>query len=462
MSTRNCTRRDFLKALSFGAAVSAFPRCVSYSQRAQGKASNGRPNVVLIFTDDQGTIDVNCFGSKDLHTPNLDALAKRGIRFTQFYVGAPVCSPSRAALMTGRYPMRAEVPGNVSSQKGQPGMPAAQVTIAEMLKSASYVTAHVGKWHLGYTPDTMPNGQGFDYSFGHMGGCIDNYSHFFYWQGPNRHDLWRDDEEVWHDGQFFGDLMVDECKNFIERQKDRAFFLYWALNMPHYPLQGQAKYRQMYAGSEEPRKSYAAFVSTLDEKIGQVINKIDQLGLRNNTIIIFLSDHGHSVEERTNYGGGNAGPFRGHKFTLWEGGIRVPCIISWPGHFPEGQTRDQVAISTDWMPTIAHYCGAKLADRRIDGKNLASVIDSAEASSSHDVLHWMQGKQWAVRQDDWKLVVNGPATEYKGRKIPAEKIFLSNLAEDVTETKNLAAKFPDIVERLAQLHDAWVKEVQQQ
>jgi len=327
MRTFVYSRRNFLKAVGCGGAALLAGRSVlSAGQR------NRRPNVVLIFTDDQGTIDVNCFGSKDLYTPNLDALAGRGTRFTQFYVGAPVCSPSRASLMTGRYPQRAQLTGNASSQKGHAGMPTEQVTIAETMKSAGYVTGHVGKWHLGYTPETMPNGQGFDYSFGHMGGCIDNYSHFFYWQGPNRHDLWRNGEEVWHDGRFFGDLMVDECKRFIERHKNEPFFLYWAVNMPHYPLQAQAKYRQMYAGVEQPRGLYAAFVSTLDEKIGLVVSKVDELGLRDNTIIIFLSDHGHSVEARTFGGGGNAGPFRGHKFTLWEGGIRVPCVISWPGH----------------------------------------------------------------------------------------------------------------------------------
>ncbi|MHC4657514.1 MAG: sulfatase-like hydrolase/transferase, partial [Planctomycetota bacterium] len=211
-----------------------------------------KPNVVLIFTDDQGTVDVNCYGAKDLFTPNLDRLAREGTRFTQFYVGAPVCSPSRAALMTGRYPQRAGQPSNAPSQRGRAGMPTEQVTIAEVLKSAGYATGHVGKWHLGYTPETMPNGQGYDSSFGHMGGCIDNYSHFFYWQGPNRHDLWRNGEEIWRDGEFFGELMVDECKKFIDENKDDPFLLYWAINMPHYPLQGTEKWRKKYRHLDAP------------------------------------------------------------------------------------------------------------------------------------------------------------------------------------------------------------------
>jgi len=168
-----------------------------------------RPNVVLILTDDQGTVDMNVYGAKDLATPHMDGLARRGVRFTQFYAAAAVCSPSRAGLLTGRYPVRAGVPGNVSSTEGHAGMPAEQVTLAETLKAAGYATAHIGRWHLVYTPETMPNAQGYDFSFGHMGGCIDNWSHFFYWRGPNRHDLHRNSERVYREGSFFPDLMVE-------------------------------------------------------------------------------------------------------------------------------------------------------------------------------------------------------------------------------------------------------------
>jgi len=407
-------------------------------------------------------VDVNCYGAKDLHTPNLDRLAREGTRFTQFYVGAPVCSPSRAALMTGRYPQRAGVPGNVSSDKGKPGMPAEQVTIAEMMKSAGYATGHVGKWHLGYTPETMPNGQGYDSSFGHMGGCIDNYSHFFYWVGPNRHDLWRDGKEVWRDGEFFGDLMVDECKNLIDKNKDNPFFLYWAINMPHYPLQGTEKWRKVYKDLPAPRRMYAAFISTADEMIGSVVAHLDKLGLREDTIIIYLSDHGHSVEQRTFSGGGSSGDFRGHKFTLWEGGIRVPCIVSWPGRIPENAVRDQLAISIDWMPTIAQYCGAKIPGRGIDGKSIVTVIESDNAPSPHNILHWQTRNHWAIRQGNWKLVHNGPATDYKDRKLPSEKNFLSDMTKDTTETKNIAGEHPEIVQRLTGFHNDWAKAIEQE
>lgn len=451
------TRRDFLKVLGLTASSLIITGSVSGKRRASRK-----PNVILIFTDDQGTIDVNCYGSKDLYTSNLDRLAKEGTRFTQFYVGAPVCSPSRAALMTGRYPQGAGVPGNVSSQPGHTGMPTEQITIAEMMKSAGYTTGHVGKWHLGYTPETMPNGQGYDSSFGHMGGCIDNYSHFFYWSGPNRHDLWRNGREVWHDGEFFGDLMVDECKKFINENKEQPFFLYWAINMPHYPLQGKEKWRKKYQHLDTPRRMYAAFISTMDEMVGKIIDHLDESGLRENTLIIYLSDHGHSVEERTFSGGGSSGDFRGHKFTLWEGGLRVPCIVSWPGRIPQNAVRNQTAVSIDWMPTIAQYCGLKPPEHKIDGKSIVSIIESPDAPSPHKVIHWQtnRGKHWAVREGNWKLVHNGPATDYKGRKLPKAENFLSNIAQDATETNNIAGSNPDMVNRLTNLHENWLSQIQ--
>jgi len=451
------TRRGFLKTLGAAAGAALLPQAL-FGQTTKKR----RPNVLLIFTDDQGSIDVNCYGAKDLITPHLDRLAREGTRFSQFYVAAPVCSPSRAALMTGRFPQRAGVPGNVSSTHGRAGMPTEQVTIAEMMKAAGYVTGHVGKWHLGYTPETMPNGQGYDYSFGHMGGCIDNYSHFFYWQGPNRHDLWENGREIWRDGDFFGDLIVNECKHFIEENRENPFFLYWAINMPHYPLQGVEKWREKYKHLDAPRRMYAAFVSTLDEMIGEVVTHLDKLGLREDTIVIFLSDHGHSQEMRTFGGGGDPGPYRGHKFTLWEGGIRVPCIVSWPGRIPRNTVRDQTAVSIDWMPTIAEYCGVSTPKRKIDGKSIVSLIESGSVPSPHKTLHWESGKHWAVRQGDWKLVHNGPATEENGKKLPKVENFLSNLAQDVTETKNVADQHPDIVQRLTRLHNAWTKDVRQQ
>lgn len=423
---------------------------------------NVRPNVIVIVTDDQGATDAGCYGAKDLETPALDALAARGVRFTQFYAGAPVCSPSRAALLTGRYPLRAGLTGNASSEKGGHGLPAGQITLAEMFKASGYATAHIGKWHLGFTPEEMPNGQGFDYSFGHMGGCIDNLSHFFYWNGPNRHDLYRNGEEVFYPGRFFADLMVEEAAHFIEKNRQKPFFIYFALNMPHYPYQGDAKWLERYKDIPYPRNLYAAFMSSCDERVGTLLKKLDELELCKQTIIVFQSDNGHSTEERAHFGGGSAGQYRGAKFSLFEGGIRLPAMISWPGHLPEGIVRDQMVHACDWMPTLAELCGVKLLNLDIDGKSITSVVRSADATSPHKVLFWGGGKhsQWAVREGEWKLI--GNVLSVKGDPMNGEdkKLFLSNLATDPSEKTNLAKKNPDVVQRLLRLRQEWLEQNQ--
>ena len=273
-----------------------------------------RPNVIVIYSDDQGAIDLNCYGAKDLETPNIDQLARSGTMFTNFYA-SPVCSPSRASLLTGLNPQRAGLPGNASELNDAVGMPSDRFTMAEMFKNAGYATAHIGKWHLGYKPEMAPNAQGFDLSFGHMAGCIDNYSHFFYWNGPNKHDLYRNGKEVHYPGQFFPDLMLKESSRFMTAASKKPFFMYFAINLPHYPYQGDPKWLDHYnkKGLAYPRNLYAAFMSTLDDKIGALLKQVADLGLTKNTIIIFQSDNGYSTEERAHFGGGNAGNLRGAK-----------------------------------------------------------------------------------------------------------------------------------------------------
>jgi arylsulfatase A-like enzyme len=414
-----------------------------------------RPNVIVIMTDDQGTADLGVAGATDIETPHLDAIARRGVRFSQFYAAAPVCSPSRAGLLTGRHPNRAGMPSNAPSEAGGAGMPTSEVTIAEMLRSAGYATGLVGKWHLGFSQETMPLAQGFDFSFGHLGGCIDNYSHFIYWGGPNRHDLFRDGREVQLPGQFFGDLMVEEAAGFLERNREGPFFIYFAINAPHYPYQGDPKWLARYARRKHPRDLYAAFLSTMDERIGRLMQKVDSLGLGERTIVIVQSDHGHSTEERAFFGGGSAGIYRGAKFSLFEGGIRVPAILSWPGHLPANQVRAQVAYGCDWLPTIAELCGAKLPPVVLDGKSLVAVIKDAKAPSPHEVLHWQIGNSWAVREGDWKLLfdVNDTTERSPGTVIPGA--FLVNLKNDPSEKTNLAVDHPEIVTRLKRLRAEW-------
>ncbi|MBT5019718.1 sulfatase-like hydrolase/transferase [bacterium] len=416
------------------------------------EALAARPNVLLIYTDDQGTLDANCYGSKDLTTPTQDHLAATGVRFTQMYSPSAICSASRAGLLTGRFPARAGVPGNVSSAYGHAGMPASEVTIAEMMQSAGYRTGHVGKWHLGYNDETMPNAQGFTSSFGHMGGCIDNYSHFFYWNGPNRHDLWRNGTEIWEDGKFFPDMMVEECKAFIESKNEEPFFLYWAINVPHYPMQGTGKWREHYKDLEAPRRMYAEFVSTMDEKVGEILDFLEDNKLRENTIVILQSDHGHSTEERAFFGGGNAGEYRGAKGCLFEGGVRVPSFISWPAKIPQGEVRDQMVFGCDWFPTIADLCEIKTPQHHLDGESIRSVIIE-DAVSPHDEIFWQLGSgnkpQLAIRSGDWKLLINAQDRSSKGELSAADRVsFLSNMKEDPSESKNVAEAHPEIVSKL--------------
>lgn len=423
-----------------------------------------RPNVIAIYTDDQGSIDLHCYGSKDLITPNLDGLAARGVRFTQFYAPSAICSASRAGMLTGRFPVRAGVPSNVSSAKGNPGLSPNEITMAELFQSAGYRTAHIGKWHLGYTPETMPNGQGFDHSFGHMGGCIDNYSHFFYWNGPNRHDLWRNGEEIFADGQFFPDLMVHETESFLTQKSDKPFFIYWAINCPHYPLQATDKWREAYQDVEYPRNLYGSFVSTTDERIGRVFAQLDRLGLTENTIVVFQSDHGHSTEERTHFGGGNAGIYRGAKGCLFEGGLRVPAIISWPGTIPEGEVREQMATGCDWFPTLADYCGIPLPEgRHYDGKSLKSMIQS-NGPSPHESFYWHLGggnnPQWVVRKGKWKLLGNPRDTVSKQPVKAVDNLYLVDLEKDPSETTNLAEREPKVLDELKQLRNRFVQSLE--
>lgn len=419
--------------------------------------NTAKPNVIVIYTDDQGAIDLNSFGAPDLVTPNMDKIINSGIKFTQFY-GAPVCSPSRAGLLTGKTPQRAGVPGNVSSLSLEAGMPNEQYTMAEMFKDAGYKTAHIGKWHLGHAEDKQPNAQGFDYSFGHFVGCIDNYSHFFYWQGPNRHDLYRNGEEVFYDGRFFPDLMVKEASVFIEENKNNPFFIYYALNTPHYPYQGTPEWLKYYQdkGVAYPRDLYAAFLSTQDEKIGELLQELENLGLRENTIIIFQSDNGYSTEERAHFGGGSSGVFRGSKGSLFEGGIRVPAAISWPAKLKKGEVRDQMAVNADWMPTLAELCGINIDNIDLDGKSLVPVINNENSKSLHaSGFCWQIRNQWAVRKGDWKLLGNPRIRDEE--LSPADTLFLVNLLDDPGEMNNLLERYPGKAKELKIQYEEWLK-----
>jgi len=446
-----------LPALAAAGAIVGFPLRIQ-------AAENSKPNVIVILSDDLGSIDEGCYGATDLVTPAVDSLAAHGIRFTQFYSAAPVCSPSRAGLLTGRYPWLVGMPNNAPSPPTEAddqldtftgaGLAPDAATMADMFRAAGYATAHIGKWHLGYSVGHRPLDHGFDYSFGFMDGCIDNYSHFFYWAGANRHDLWENNHRVRMPGRYFPDLMVEKAEAFIDAHKDRPFFMYFAINMPHYPYQGDPKWLEYYKEKKTPfpRNLYAAFVDTLDERLQQLMKFLGDAHLRENTIIVYQSDNGHSTEIRAHGGGGNSGPYRGAKFSLFEGGIRLPAIISWPGHLLEGEVRGQLAHSCDWMPTLAELCGVALPQARLNGRSLVPVIRSKTAASPHDVVEWQVGHQWAVRQADWKLL-HDPIDPASSEKVDLvdQHWFLVNIAADPSERTNVAAQHPDIVARLRKL-----------
>jgi arylsulfatase A len=418
-----------------------------------------KPNVILIVTDDQGYGDVGAYGASDIETPNLDRLAASGVRFSQFYAASAVCSPSRAAIMTGKVPHRAGVPGNVSHDpKKNQGVPSKEITMAELAKQSGYATAQIGKWHLGAAKGKTPNDQGFDYSFGHAGGCIDNYSHFFYWKGPNRHDLQRNGTEIFREGEYFPDMMVQESIDFIDRSKNTPFFIYFAMNTPHYPYQGDAKWLKHYQekGTPYPRDLYSAFVSSLDERIGRLLDELEKRNLDKNTVIMFQTDHGHSTEERAHYGGGSAGIYRGAKFSLFEGGIRVPAMISWPGKIPQNEVRDELVTGVDWFATLADILNTDISNLDVNGRSMMPVVKSASEPSAHKDFVWHLSKHWAIRQGDWKLLLD-PVDTGKTRHGPPlpekDKIFLVNLKKDPSETTNVAKQHPDIVKKLLAVRD---------
>jgi len=415
-----------------------------------------KPNVIVIYTDDQGSIDLNCYGAKDLYTPNFDRLANEGTRFTQAYVAAPVCAPSRAALLTGKYPQGSGITRNTSEVMGAAGLSPDQYTMADLFRDNGYNTVHIGKWHLGMSDDTGPNAHGFDYSFGHLRGCIDNYSHYFYWAGPNVHDLYENGNEVFFDGQYFPDLASNKALEYVEKFKDGPFFMYYAINMPHYPYQPTKRWRDFYKNLDSPRRDYAAFISTIDERIGLLLNKLDELGIRDNTIIVYQSDNGHSVEDRAMGGGGNPGPFRGAKGSLFEGGIRLPAMISWKNGLPENIVNNEMLINIDWMPTLASLCNLKIRPHSIDGIDLSSMLLNPGEDSKRKEGFWKYGTQWIVRKGKWKLLGYPKDPTYKVQmNMEKDALFLVDLENDLSEKKNIADSHPEIVKELIGTYLSW-------
>lgn len=423
-----------------------------------------RPNVVLIMPDDLGYQDLGCTGSDYLRTPHIDSLARTGVRFSNWYSNAAMCAPARAALFTGRYPHRCGVPTN-----GPPLAPAERA-IPALFKQAGYRTALVGKWHLGNTPETVPNSHGFDEFIGFHLGCVDFFSHRNYWGEPNRvnfHDLWRNREEYFEDGTYFTGLMERETVSFIRRQPDREpFFLAMMFAAPHYPMHAPEADIRPFAHLDLERRVRAGMIASMDDAVGAVLHELNRRNLRENTIVAFLSDNGATREPRAGLNqkppvtGLNA-PFRGFKFSHFDGGIHVPALISWPAAFPAGHVNAGLASHIDILPSLCAAAGiAPPSDRTIDGRNLLPMIREA-APSPHHALFWADHRgQGAVRQGHWKLVLNGGDFDYSTGKqyIPpqgADARFLSNLENDPGERRNLSAQQPERARELEALWKDW-------
>lgn len=425
-----------------------------------------RPNVIVILFDDLGTHDLGFLGAKDLQTPHIDRLAAGGTVCENWYSNAPVCAPARAALMTGRYPIRAGVGTN--GLELQPR----EKTIATVLKAAGYETALTGKWHLGSTPETVPNAHGFDYYYGFLEGCVDFYSHRFYWGEPKRanfHDLWRNRTEIFEDGQYLTDRIGDEAAAFIGKKREAPFFLYAAFSAVHYPMHAPQKYLDRFPDLEPERRIYAAMLAAADDAIGRMMAALERAGKRENTLIFLLGDNGATTERRAGLGqrpatAGKNGPQRGFKFSLFDGGMHVPALVNWPGRVPAGKRTRETVSTVDILPTVCHVVGVAPAGGRVlDGRNIWGVLTSG-AGSPHAFLAWANGGQLAIRKGKWKLVVNGAVfdgTESGSKPLTGEDaVFLSDLEADPGERRNLRRARPEVVDELQTLLTQWRKDVE--
>ncbi|TRX62226.1 sulfatase-like hydrolase/transferase [Fulvivirga sp. M361] len=425
-------------------------------------AQQKKPNLILIVTDDQGYADLESFGSNDLETPNIDGIAAAGVRFTQWYANSPVCAPSRAALMTGLYPHNAGVPDLLAPRS--PGLSLNRVTLADALKKKGYQTGVFGKWHLGAAADYLPNKRGFDEFFGHLEGTLDYFSHMYYLIRAPRpfHDLWRNTEEAWEEGNYMTHLITREAKQFIRNNKEEPFFMYVAYNAPHQPLHMPKKYLDRFSHLEPQRQRIAAMLAVVDEGVGEIIAQLKKDGLNDNTVVFFMSDNGGanntknflSNEPDQFFYGANNGGLRGHKGSVFEGGIRVPACMSWPGVIPPGTVVDEPGIGMDIYPTFLKIAGAEPPDYMLDGHDLMPRINERK-KTPHDVLCWEYAGQYAIRKGKWKLSLN---TMLDFRREGPE-VFLADLKADREETHNLAGEYPEVVKELRTQLDTWYESV---
>jgi arylsulfatase A-like enzyme len=416
------------------------PLCSNSQAQAQ------RPNIIYIMTDDMGYGDLSGYGRKDYLTPHLDKLASQGIRFVNAYSAGPLCTPTRAAFMTGRYPARTPVgllePITGEKKDSAQGLTTEFPSIASLMKTSGYETALIGKWHLGSLAKHSPVKNGFNYFFGIHSGAADYISH----KGDGgKHDLYENDSLVYPEG-YLTDLFSQKAAMFIKRKHTKPFFLTITFTAPHWPWQGPED--KPYADSVDFRKGgspaiYATMMKSLDDGIGEIIKALDDAQMSDNTIVIFTNDNGG---ERYSDNGG----FTNAKSTLWEGGIRVPAFVRWPGKISPGVTTQQVTITMDWTATILSAGGAKShSDFPLDGIDLMPIMRAGKKNAER-TLYWrtfQRAKQKAIRMGEWKYLQDA-----KGE-------YLFNLAADQQEKTNLREKHPDIFSRLKKKYTDWEKTV---
>ena len=446
---KRVARIFFSTAIAFG-----FLCFCQYQCKAQAKP----PNIIVIVADDMGYADIGVHGSKDIPTPNIDSLAKAGVRFTEAYVSGPYCSPTRAGLMTGRYPQRFGHEFNILGRQAghsDVGLPLTETTMADRLKSAGYNTALIGKWHLGSAARFHPMQRGFQEFFGFLDGQHSYIS-------PTVTDVnpLYDGKDIVAEKAYLTDVLADRAADFIKRKRTQPFFLYLAFNAVHLPMEATEKYMARFAHiADERRRTYAAMLSAMDDGIGKTVAALRDQNLEENTLIFFFSDNGGP----TIYGGLNGSsnaPLRGSKRTTWEGGIRVPFIVQWKGRIAGGKTYSQPIIQLDVLPTALAAAGIKLQEQsNLDGVNLLPFLADKTSGRPHEILYWRLGGILALRKGDWKLV---KMTETGFQEEPAALKDLSgldlyNLKDDIGETKNLASQRPKKVKEMAATWQRWTK-----
>jgi arylsulfatase A-like enzyme len=439
------------------AAAALLLAIVSLARR--GADSQGhRPNVLLIVSDDLGYADIGAYGCRDIPTPNIDRIARAGIRFTDAYVTGPYCSPTRAGLMTGRYPQRF---GYEFNPDGSPdyGLPLTETTMADRLRAAGYRTALFGKWHLGSADRLHPMRRGFEEFYGFLGADHSYLDVDYMDVGTDLPDPLLDGLTPASSVTYLTDALGDRAVRYIKEHASEPFFLYLAFNAAHVPLEAPERYLARFAGIADPRRrTYAAMVSAMDDAIGRTLTALRDQKLEERTLVIFLNDNGGPTMPTTTVNGSSNFPLRGSKRQTWEGGIRVAFAMSWKGHLEAGRVERRPVIQLDILPTVLAAAGAPTTGSELDGVDLLPFLTGAAKDAPHEALYWRLGGMMAIRKGDWKLVKTreGPLVDVDPEALhDLTGAGLYNLAEDIGETRDLATERPDKVEELGDLWQRW-------